>query len=148
MGRYVDLYVPDDTIGIAALRRIAAEGPKRHSLGIVLDAGYPVKPGFLWNPIFKDGRKVGDLTNCIFSYRLKKNIGFALIDRSCAIGDPGRGPDRRHDATRKPDRPSLPVIPSKASLLNPPTLRHPKHPSACRGLWPPAALPPPAPGSR
>jgi aminomethyltransferase len=87
MGKYVDLQVPDDTVGIQALRRIAAEGPKRQSLGIVLDAGEPVRPGFLWNPIFSDGRKVGDLTNCIFSYRLKKNIGFALIDSTCAIGD-------------------------------------------------------------
>jgi aminomethyltransferase len=87
MGRYVDLHVPDDTIGIQSLRRVAAQGPRRHSLGIVLDAGDPVKPGFLWNPIFKDGKKVGDLTNCIFSYRLKKNIGFALIDAACAIGD-------------------------------------------------------------
>jgi aminomethyltransferase len=81
------LHVPEDTIGIQALRRIAAEGPKRHSLGIVLDAGDPVKPGFLWNPIFKDGRKVGDLTNCIFSYRLQKNIGFALIDAACSLDD-------------------------------------------------------------
>jgi glycine cleavage system aminomethyltransferase T len=87
MGKYVDLHVPDDTIGIHALRRVAAKGPKRHSLGIVLDAGDPVKPGFLWNPIFKDGQKVGDLTNCIFSYRMQKNIGFALIDAACAIGD-------------------------------------------------------------
>ena len=87
MGKYVDLNVPDDTIGIQALRRIAAEGAKRHTLGIILDAGDPVKPGFLWNPIFKDGKKVGDLTNCIFSYRLKKNIGFALIETTCAIGD-------------------------------------------------------------
>jgi aminomethyltransferase len=86
MGKYVDLGVPDDTVGIAALRRIAAEGPRRHTLGIVLDAGDPVKPGFLWNPIFSGGRKVGDLTNCIFSYRLKKNIGFALIDRACTVG--------------------------------------------------------------
>jgi aminomethyltransferase len=73
-------------VGIQALRRIAAEGPRRHTLGIVLDAGDPVKPGFLWNPIYQDGRKVGDLTNCIFSYRLRKNIGFALIDRTCAAG--------------------------------------------------------------
>ena len=49
--------------------------------------GDPVKPGFLWSPIFRDGVKVGDLTNCIFSYRLEKNIGFALIDAACAIGD-------------------------------------------------------------
>ena len=87
MGKYVDLHAPDDTVGIQALRRIHAEGPKRHSLGIVLDAGDPVQPGFAWNPIFKDGRKVGDLTNCIFSIRLQKNIGFALIERGCGVGD-------------------------------------------------------------
>ena len=39
-----------------------------------------------WNPILRDGVRVGDLTNCVFSYRLKKNIGFALIGRDCAIG--------------------------------------------------------------
>jgi aminomethyltransferase len=87
MGQYVNLDVPDDTIGIAALRRIAAEGPRRHTLGIILDAGDPVRPGFLWNPLYRDGRKVGDLTNCIFSYRLRKNIGFALLSRECRVGD-------------------------------------------------------------
>ena len=87
MGKYVDLHVPDDTEGIQALRRISAEGPKRHSLGIILDAGDPVSPGFSWNPIYKDGVKVGDLTNCIFSIRVQKNLGFALISRDCVVGD-------------------------------------------------------------
>ena len=87
MGKYVDLHVPDDTVGIQALRRISAEAPKRHSLGIILDAGDPVSPGFSWNPIYKDGVKVGDLTNCIFSIRVQKNLGFALISRDCVVGD-------------------------------------------------------------
>jgi aminomethyltransferase len=87
MGKYVDLHVPDDTVGIQALRSISAEGPKRHSLGIILDAGDPVSPGFSWNPIYKDGVKVGDLTNCIFSIRVQKNLGFALISRNCVVGD-------------------------------------------------------------
>jgi aminomethyltransferase len=87
MGKYIDLHAPDDTIGIQALRRIKAEGPRRHSLGIVLDAGAPVLPGFQWNPIFKGDRQVGHLTNCIFSIRLQKNIGFALIAVDCVAGD-------------------------------------------------------------
>jgi len=87
MGKYVDLHVPDHTVGIQALRRIAEEGPKRHCLGIILDAGDPVSPGFSWNPIYKDGVKVGDLTNCIFSIRVQKNLGFALISRDCVVGD-------------------------------------------------------------
>jgi glycine cleavage system aminomethyltransferase T len=87
MGKYVDLHVPDDTIGIKALRSIAKEGPKRHSLGIILEAGDPVTPGFVWDPIFRNGEKVGDLTNCCFSIRMQKNLGFALIARSCSVGD-------------------------------------------------------------
>ena len=55
MGKYVDLHVPDDTIGIDALRRIADEGPKRHQLGVVLDAGSPANPEFTWNDIEKGG---------------------------------------------------------------------------------------------
>ncbi len=87
MGKYVDPHAPDDTIGIQALRQIAAEGPKRQSLGIILDAGDPVTPGFLWNPIFKEGVKLGDLTNCVFSIRVQKNLGFALIASTCKVGD-------------------------------------------------------------
>ena len=37
LGKYIDLHVPDDVIGIAALRRIHAQGPRRHQLGVLLD---------------------------------------------------------------------------------------------------------------
>ncbi len=87
MGKYVDLTVPDDTIGIQALRKIAAEGPKRHSLGVILDSKDPVSAGFVWDPIFKDGAKVGDMTNKAHSIRLQKNLGFALISSACKVGD-------------------------------------------------------------
>jgi glycine cleavage system aminomethyltransferase T len=87
LGKYVDLHVPDDTIGIAALRRIHAEGPRRHMLGIVLDDPDPIAQGFSWHPVTADGRRVGDMTNVVFSYRLRRNIGFALIGRDCAPGD-------------------------------------------------------------
>ena len=87
MGKYVDLDVADDVVGIKALRRIHAEGPKRHSLGAIFDSGEPMTPGFAWLAIHKDGVKVGDLTNSAWSYRLEKNIGFALISRQCNVGD-------------------------------------------------------------
>ena len=74
-------------IGIRALRRIRAAGPVRHQLGVVLDGAEPTALGFRWHSILKNGRKVGDLTNCVWSYRLKKNIGFALISTQCAAGD-------------------------------------------------------------
>jgi aminomethyltransferase len=87
MEKYVDLQVADEVIGIEALRRIHAAGPPRHQLGVVLEGDEPTALGFHWHSILKNGQKVGDLTNCVWSYRLKKNIGFALIARTCAAGD-------------------------------------------------------------
>jgi glycine cleavage system aminomethyltransferase T len=87
MGKYVDLGVADDVIGIQALRRIVAEGPKRHQLGVMLDGGAPAKPEFRWNDIMARGGKVGDLTNCTWSWRLEKNIGFALVSSDMQPGD-------------------------------------------------------------
>ena len=86
MGKYIDLGVPDDVIGIQALRRIHAEGPRRHQLGVVLDGDEPTQLGFHWHAIEQDGRRVGSLTNCAWSYRLRRNIGFALISRECQAG--------------------------------------------------------------
>lgn len=86
--KYLDLGVADEVIGIQALRRIRAAGPLRHQLGLVLEGTEPTTLGFHWHAILRDGRKVGDLTNCVWSYRLKKNIGFALISRVCKPGEP------------------------------------------------------------
>lgn len=87
LGKYVDLTVPDDVIGIEALRRIHAAGPRRHQLGVVLDGEEPTQLGFLWHPIRRNGEAVGVLTNCVWSYRLRRNIGFALISTSCRAGE-------------------------------------------------------------
>lgn len=87
MGKYVDLHVPGDTIGIQALRRIASEGPRRHQLGVVLENDEAVKAGFTWNDIEMSGERIGDLTTCVWSYRMKKNIGFALVSVAARPGD-------------------------------------------------------------
>jgi len=87
MGRYVDLNVPDDVIGIQALRRIKQEGPKRHQLGVILDNEEPAALAFHWFDIRVDGKKIGDMTNIVWSYRLKKNIGFVLVSMDAQPGD-------------------------------------------------------------
>ena len=81
MGRFLDLDVPDDTIGIEALRRVKEEGPARHQLGIVLDDGGTSRasPGYAWERIEVDGRDVGAMTHAVWSPRMKANIGFALV---------------------------------------------------------------------
>jgi aminomethyltransferase len=87
MSKYVDLHVPDDVVGIKALRNIHGEGARRHQLGAILESEEPTELGFHWHSIMKNGHKVGDLTNCVWSHRLRRNIGFALISRNCAAGD-------------------------------------------------------------
>ncbi|MBS3927457.1 MAG: hypothetical protein KGZ65_02355 [Sphingomonadales bacterium] len=79
MGSYVSLDVPDDTLGIAALRRIASEGPKRHQLGLILEGSTPEPLGFSWEDIRVNGKTAGHMTNCVWSPRMKANIGYALI---------------------------------------------------------------------
>ena len=87
LGKYVDLQVSDDVIGIGALRRIAKEGPKRHQLGLILDGKSPAPLKFSWEDIYFEGRKVGDMTNCVWSYRFDANIGYALISVDLKPGD-------------------------------------------------------------
>jgi aminomethyltransferase len=87
LGNFVDLEVPDDVVGIEALRRIHGEGPARCQLGIIFDGDRPTKPHGVWYDVLSAGRKVGDMTNGVWSYRLERNIGYALISRDRAPGD-------------------------------------------------------------
>lgn len=87
MKKFVDLHVPDEVVGIKSLRTIAETGIKRRQLGAVLEGDIPHQPGSDWMSIWKDGARAGDLTNCIWSYRLKANIGFALVSVEAKPGD-------------------------------------------------------------
>ena len=87
LDKYVDLDVPDDVVGVKALRRIKAEGPRRKQLGLILESDDPTAPHAVWYDILVNGRKVGDMTNGVWSPRLKRNIGFALISRDILAGD-------------------------------------------------------------
>ena len=87
LGQYVDLDVPDDVIGIKALRQIKAEGITRHQLGVILDGDTPAPLGFHVEQISYNGATVGKMTNCVWSPRMKANIGYALISATIAPGE-------------------------------------------------------------
>ena len=87
LGKYVDVDLPDDVVGVRALRQIHAVGPRRTQLGVILDLPEPVELGFHWHRIHRGGRDVGAMTNCVWSWRLKRNIGFGLVETDCAVGD-------------------------------------------------------------
>ena len=87
MGKYINLDIPDDTIGIQALRKIASEGPKRHQVGVILEGSTPSDVVAEWLDIEQDGKKIGSMTSGVWSRRLEKNIGLSLIDINVKIGD-------------------------------------------------------------
>ena len=46
----------------------------------------PDPMGFNWEPVTVNGDPVGSMTICVFSPRMKKNIGYALVDRAVTPG--------------------------------------------------------------
>lgn len=87
LDRFVDLDVPDDVIGIEALRQIEADGPRRHQLGVVLEGDQPRDSHQHWYDIMQRGMKIGSMTNGTWSYKLRRNIGFGLVLTDCQPGD-------------------------------------------------------------
>jgi glycine cleavage system aminomethyltransferase T len=87
LGKYVDLDVDDNVVGIQALRKIKANGVKRHQLGLLLDGKTPAPMGYRLEDIASGGKVVGKMTNCVWSPRLKANIGFALVGIRVGVGD-------------------------------------------------------------
>ena len=69
------------------MQKIHAEGPRRHQLGLIMEGEEPIRFGFVWKDIMFDGNKIGDLTNNVWSRRLEKNIGFALVSTKFQPGD-------------------------------------------------------------
>ena len=86
LGKYVDLDVADDVVGIKALRQIKAEGVKRHQLGIILQGDKPAPMGTTRETISHNGQSVGKMTNCVWSPRMKANIGYVLISATVPAG--------------------------------------------------------------
>lgn len=87
MEKYVNTDAPDDVVGIDALRRVRKEGAKRRQMGIVLEGDSPAANHPVWLDISQDGGKIGDMTNGVWSRRLKRMIGFALVKSECKNGD-------------------------------------------------------------
>ena len=85
MGKYVDLDVPDDVIGIGPLREIAKAGARRHQLGVILDSE-PAQNHGRWYDIEVEGNKIGAMTCGTWSRRLEKMIGFALVGVEYPVG--------------------------------------------------------------
>ncbi len=86
--KYVTLDLPDEVVGIKALRDIHAAGVKRHQLGVVLDDQSQRAGHAIWYKVQHDGCHVGHMTNGIWSPRTQSMIGYVLVSKTVQIGDP------------------------------------------------------------
>jgi aminomethyltransferase len=76
--RLVDQAKSADYIGKAALRRAKEQGVRRQLVGIEIE-GPPIEFNETRWRVAARGRKVGHATSAIYSPRLKKNIGYAMV---------------------------------------------------------------------
>jgi aminomethyltransferase len=86
LDRLVESEKKSDFIGKKALARIKAEGVQRKLAGVEID-GAPLDLNLTRWPVSGDGKQVGFVTSAVFSPRLKKNIGYAmLLIKDSALG--------------------------------------------------------------
>ena len=78
LDRLVQLDTPRDFIGKAALARIRAEGIRRKAVGLEIE-GPPVGVNDRPCPVIRGDETVGRMTSWVYSPRLERNIGLAML---------------------------------------------------------------------
>jgi aminomethyltransferase len=81
LDRLVDVDQDIDFIGKEALKKIKENGTTSKLIGVEMD-GDPIDkvPEHFWTVLNLEGEKIGRLSRCIYSPRLKRNIGLAIVD--------------------------------------------------------------------
>jgi aminomethyltransferase len=74
----VDAGKSADYLGRAALERIRGEGVKRKLVGVEIDGARIEMNSVRW-PVSAGSETIGQVTSAVFSPRLKKNIGYAMV---------------------------------------------------------------------
>lgn len=76
--RLVDLDKPDPFIGREALKRVKAAGVQKKLAGVEI-SGEKLEFNMTRWPVRAGGAEVGRITSAVYSPRLKKNIGYAML---------------------------------------------------------------------
>jgi aminomethyltransferase len=76
--RLVDRQKPADYVGRDALRRVKEKGVDRKLVGVEI-AGERIAFNPTKWPVSAAGRPAGHITSALYSPRLKKNIGYAMV---------------------------------------------------------------------
>ncbi len=88
LDRLVNLEIEANFIGKIALKKIKSNGIKRKQIG--LEINYPPlnSPNTTFWPLIFKSKNIGKITSAVYSPRLKKNIGLAMVDvRYSTIGN-------------------------------------------------------------
>jgi aminomethyltransferase len=99
LGRVVKLDKPDDFVGRAALTKVAAEGPKRRLVGLMVEGRGIARHGY---PVFVGERRTGVVTSGTQSPTLGVPIAMAYV--APGDGEPGTIVDIEIRAVRVPAR--------------------------------------------
>ena len=79
LDRLVDLEMPADFIGKAALKRVQQQGIFRQQVGLEIDGEPLPGPNTQFWPVEVNGKVIGKVTSAVYSPRLKKNIALAMV---------------------------------------------------------------------
>src|SRR5918993_85932 len=85
-----------DFVGAEALRKIAADGPKRKLIGLELEGKRIARQG---SPVVADGLPVGEVTSGTLSPTLQKSIAMAYVDADRAAEGAALSVDLKGTAT-------------------------------------------------
>jgi dimethylsulfoniopropionate demethylase len=83
---YVNLESDHDFIGKSALKNQAAEGIKKHLVGVKF-SGSPITPLSNTLACRQDNREVGKVTSGCYSPDFKSNLGIAMLDKSISASN-------------------------------------------------------------
>ena len=79
LDRLVDLEMPADFIGKAALKQALEQGIARQQIGLEIDGEPLAGPNTQFWPVELNGEVIGKVTSAVYSPRLKKNIALAMV---------------------------------------------------------------------
>ena len=79
LDRLVDLEMPANFIGKAALKQVQQRGISRQQVGLELDGEPLPGPNTQFWPVEVNGEVIGKVTSAVYSPRLKKNIALAMV---------------------------------------------------------------------
>jgi glycine cleavage system T protein len=83
LGRLVDLDSEGDFMGKDALRRISERGVERRLVGVEISADPLSFNDERW-PVISGGETIGRVTSALYSPRLERNIGYAMVPTALA----------------------------------------------------------------